>query len=329
MKLASLRAGGPDGTLIVVSRDLQRAIRVPDIAPTLQRALENWPDAAEELRKVADSLERGGAFGSFSLDHRELASPLPRAYQFLDGSVYLHHMEKARKARGAAMPPNYQTEPLMYQALSDSFRGPLEDMPLPSEDLEIDYEAEVAVVVDEVPMGTPAERASKYIRLVMLLNDYTLRALTRTELPKGFGFLQAKPTSAFSPVAVTPDELGDAWDGTKLSLPLLSYVNGKPMGGPNAGSDMFFDYPELIAHAARTRTLTAGTIIGAGTVSNKKEGTGYSCIAEARTDEQLKYGEARTPFFRFGDKVRIEMNDAAGRSIFGVIEQRIVQAPAA
>jgi len=328
MKLASLKSGGRDGTLIVVSRDLRHAARVPDVAPTLQHAIENWHQSRPMLEKAAQSLDAGAASGAFEFDPTQLASPLPRAYQFLDGSVYLHHMQKARKARGAAMPPNYETEPLMYQALSDSFRGPLDDMPLPSEDLEIDYEAEVAVVVDEVPMGTPADRAGNYIRLIMLLNDYTLRALTRTELPKGFGFLQAKPTSAFSPVAVTPDELGDAWDGQKLSLPLLSFVNDKQMGAPNAGKDMFFTYPQLIAHAARTRTLSAGTIIGAGTVSNQAEGSGYCCIAEARTDEQLHHGKPKTPFFRFGDRVRIEMRDAQNRSIFGAIDQRIVQAPA-
>jgi fumarylacetoacetate (FAA) hydrolase len=329
MKLASLKSASRDGALVVVSRELRHAIRVPHIAPTLQNALENWSDAQPQLQEVARALEAGTARGAFELDLKQLASPLPRAYQFLDGSVYLHHMQKARKARGAAMPPNFETDPLMYQALSDAFRGPLDDMPLPSEDLEIDYEAEVAVVVDEVPMGTPASRAGEYIRLVMLLNDYTLRALTRTELPKGFGFLQAKPTSAFSPVAVTPDELGDAWDGEKLSLPLLSFVNDRQMGAPNAGKDMYFTYPQLIAHAAHTRTLSAGTIIGAGTVSNQAEGSGYSCIAEARTDEQLRYGEPRTPFFRFGDRVRIEMRDRDNQSIFGPIDQRIVQVRAA
>jgi fumarylacetoacetate (FAA) hydrolase len=329
MKLASLRAGGRDGTLVVTRRDLSTAVPVPHVAPTLQQALENWRECEPALREVAQALERGPVAGAFALDVDALASPLPRAYQFLDGSVYLHHMQKARKARGAAMPPNFESDPLMYQGLSDRFGGPTEDMALPSEDLEIDYEAEVAVVVDDVPLGVTPEQAASHIRLVMLLNDYTLRAVTRTELPKGFGFLQAKPTSAFSPVAVTPDELGAAWNGARLALPLRSWVNGKPMGAPNAGDDMYFDYPQLIAHAARTRALSAGTIIGAGTVSNRTEGRGYCCIAEARTDEQLQYGEPRTPFFRFGDRVRIEMLDADGRSLFGAIEQRIVQSRAA
>jgi len=325
MKLASLKSGSRDGLLAVVSRDLEHAVLVPQIATTLQQALENWNDCRPALERAAQALEAGQSPTAFKLDPVGLESPLPRAYQFLDGSVYLHHMQKARKARGAAMPPNFETEPLMYQGLSDRFCGPRDDMELPSEDLEIDYEAEVAVVVDDVPMGVSVQQAARHIKLVMLLNDYTLRALTRTELPKGFGFLQAKPTSAFSPVAVTPDELGDAWDGARVQLPLVSSINGTPMGAPNAGEDMFFTYPQLIAHAARTRRLSAGTIIGAGTVSNQREGAGYCCIAEARTDEELKQGQARTPFFRFGDRVRIEMLDAQGRSIFGAIEQRIVR----
>jgi fumarylacetoacetate (FAA) hydrolase len=324
MKLASLKSSSRDGVLVVVNRDLTRAVQATGIAATMQQAIEQWSDAAPRLQAVFERLQAGDCPGSFVLDVNQLASPFPRAYQFVDGSVYLHHMEKARKARGAAMPPNYQTEPLMYQAVSDAFCGPTEPMLLPSESLDIDYEAEVAVVVDDVPMGTAAAAASRHIKLVMLLNDYTLRALTKTELPKGFGFLQAKPTSAFSPVAVTPDELGDAWDGERLSLPLTSHVNGKLMGQPDAGQDMFFSYPQLIAHAARTRTLGAGTLIGAGTVSNR-DGGGYSCIAEARTDEEIEHGAPQTPFFRFGDTVRIEMFDKGGRSVFGAIEQRILK----
>jgi fumarylacetoacetate (FAA) hydrolase len=325
MKLASLREGGRDGTLIVVDRALERAVRVPEVAPTLQRALERWADCAERLAETAAELEAGQRQDAFALDMDALASPLPRAFQFLDGSVYLHHMAKARKARGAAMPPNFETDPIMYQGLSDRFIGPREPMPLPSEDLGIDYEAEVAVVLDDVPMGTPPERAGAYIRLVMLLNDFTLRTLTRTELPKGFGFVQAKPTSAFSPVALTPDELGDAWDGTRLSLPILSSINGRAMGRANAGHDMYFDFPRLIAHAARTRRLSAGTIIGAGAVSNKDPATGHACLAELRADEELRDGQATTPWLRFGDRVRIEMLDAQGRSLFGAIDQPVVQ----
>lgn len=322
MKLASLKSGR-DGRLIVVSRDLRRAVQVPQIAQTMQQAIDQWADCAPRLQAVFDQLQSGQCPEAFDLDQQALASPFPRAYQFLDGSVYLHHMEKARKARGAEMPPNYKTEPLMYQGLSDRFDGPFDPMRIPDASLGLDYEAEVAVVTDDVPMGCTMEQAKGHIKLVMLLNDYTLRTITRTELPKGFGFVQAKPTSAFSPVAVTLDELGEHWDGSRLSLPILSSVNGKPMGCANTGNDMFFMYPQLIAHAARTRTLSAGTIIGAGAVSNLDHSTGYACIAEARIDEELEHGEARTPFFRDGDTIRIEILDPAGATIFGAIEQRI------
>lgn len=326
MKLASLKDGGRDGTLIVVSSDLSRAVRVPEIAATLQLAIENWGTHCARLAHVYADLQANVLTQAFALDVNQLASPLPRSFQFLDGSVYLHHMEKARKARGAEMPPNYKTEPLMYQGLSHAFDGPREPMRLPSELLDTDYEAEVAVVVDDVPMGVSVADAKSHIKLVMLLNDYTLRALTRTELPKGFGFLQAKPTSAFSPVAVTPEELGDAWDGSKLSLPLYSYINGRQMGCPNTGKDMFFSYPQLIAHAARTRNLAAGTIIGAGSVTNNDEAVGFGCIAEARIHEELKDGKSTTPWMRFGDVVRIDMLDPQGHSIFGAIEQTLERA---
>lgn len=324
MKLASLRQGGRDGTLIVVDCALRRAVAVPDIATTLQGALDDWAGLAPRLAAAYADLVAGRRPDAFAFDAAACASPLPRSYQFLDGSVYLYHMEKARRARGVDMPPNYRTEPLMYQGVSDGFCGPREALPLPDEALEIDYEAEVAIIVDDVPMGIRAADAGRHIQLVMLLNDVTARALTRTELPKGFGFLQSKPTSSFSPVAVTPDELGAAWDGVKLSLPLLSSVNGKPMGRPNAGTDMFFTYPDLIAHAARTRRLGAGTIIGAGSVSNRDEATGFGCIAEARLHEQDRHGSATTSFLRFGDVVRIDMLDAEGESIFGAIEQSVV-----
>ena len=327
MKLASLKSGR-DGRLIVVSRDLRRGVVVPDIAATLQQAIDDWSALAPRLQVVFDQLQSGQCADSFDIDVDALASPFPRAYQFLDGSVYLHHMEKARKARGAAMPPNYKTEPLMYQGLSDRFDGPRDPMRIPDDSLELDYEAEVAVVTEDVPMGCTAEQAKGHIKLVMLLNDYTLRSLTRTELPKGFGFMQAKPTSAFSPVAVTLDELGEHWDGDRLSLPILSSVNGKAMGCANTGKDMFFVYPQLIAHAARTRGLSAGTIIGAGAVSNLDPETGHACIAEARIDEEIEHGRALTPFFRHGDVIRIEILDPAGASVFGAIEQSIeVTAP--
>lgn len=322
MKLASLKEGGRDGSLIVVNTALTHAVAVPQIAPTLQHALEHWVRVQPQLKAVHEALDAGRRTDAFAFDPEAMASPLPRAFQFLDGSVYLCHMKKARKARGVAMPPNYETDPLMYQGLSDRFDGPRDPMRVPAEDLGLDYEPEVAVVVDDVPMGVSVADAARHIKLLMLLNDYTLRTLTRSELPKGFGFLQAKPTSAFSPVAVTPDVLGEAWDGTKLNLPLVSSVNAVVMGRPDAGRDMYFNYPQLIAHAARTRSLAAGTIIGAGAVANEDADTGHACLAERRADEEAA-GQPLTPFLGRGDVVRIEMFDVAGRSIFGAIEQRI------
>jgi len=326
LKLASLKAGGRDGTLVVVDAALSRAVAVTAIAPTLQSALERWDVVSPLLDATAIALEANRVVDAFPLVMDELASPLPRSYQFLDGSVYLHHMMKARRARGAAMPAEYETVPLMYQGVSDAFRGPTETMRLPSEDLEIDCEAEVAVIVDDVPMGISASTAGQHIKLVMLMNDFTCRALTRSEIPKGFGFLQSKPTSSFSPVAATPDTLGPAWDGLRLHGRLRTAINGRMLGNPDAGQDMFFTYPELIAHAARTRDLAAGTIIAAGAVSNLDPSTGHGCIAEARVDEIERDGEARTPWLRFGDVVRIEMLDYAGRTLFGAIEQVIAPA---
>ena len=324
MKLASLKNGTRDGSLVVVDRALATCVGVPQIAATMQQAIETWSASAPKLAAVYDQLNAGRIAEAAPFQPHLAESPLPRAYQFLDGSVYLSHMRKARKARGAEMPPNFETEPLMYQAVSDGFIGPVDDMPMPTDELGVDMEAEVAVVVDDVPMGTSAAQAGSHIKLVMLLNDYTLRSLTKTELPKGFGFMQAKPTSGFSPVAVTLDELPQ-WDGDTLHLPLLSSVNGKRIGAPNAGKDMYFTYPQLIAHAARTRKLGAGTIIGAGTVANKDEAAGSSCIAELRANEELEHGKAVTPFLKFGDRVRIEMLDETGRSIFGAIDQRVVK----
>ncbi len=325
MKLASLKQAGRDGELIVVSRDLSRGVKVAHIAATMQDAIERWAQVEHLLHAVAAQLESGSVADTFTVDPALLASPFPRAFQFLDGSVYLHHMEKARKARGAEMPPNYKTEPLMYQGLSDRFIGPRDPMCIPDETLGLDYEAELAVVVDDVPMGTPANQASRHIKLLMLLNDYTLRTLTRTELPKGFGFMQAKPTSAFSPVALTPDELGQFWDGEKLDMPILSYINGNSMGCANTGRDMFFTYPTLIAHAARTRSLSAGTIIGAGAVSNLDPQTGYACLAEKRADEELRDGQATTPWLKVGDRIRIDMVDANGASLFGAIDNIVAK----
>ena len=326
MKLASLKRGGRDGTLVVVDRSMRHAVEVADIAPTLQAALDNWRETAPRLALISAALAAGECPAACAFDARQAASPLPRSFQFLDGSVYLYHMEKARRARGAEMPANYRTEPLLYQGVSDGFIGPRDAMVWPSDDLEIDYEAEIAIVTDDVPMGVSADAAAAHIKLVMLLNDWTARALTRSELPKGFGFLQSKPTSGFSPVALSVDELGSAWDGYKLSLPLHSSVNGLAIGRPNAGHDMFFTYPQLIAHAARTRALGAGTIIGGGAVSNRDPASGHGCLAEVRMDEQHRDGQARTPWLHFGDVVRIEMFDAQGASLFGAIEQRVARA---
>ncbi|MGP9820106.1 fumarylacetoacetate hydrolase family protein [Salinarimonas sp. NSM] len=330
MKLASLKHGR-DGRLVVVSRDLTHATDAFPVVATLQAALDDWERVAPRLADLAESLEHG-AVPSFRFHEHDCASPLPRAYQWADGSAYVNHVELVRKARGAEMPESFWTDPLMYQGGSDAFLGPRDPIRMADEAFGIDFEAEIAVVVGDVPMGATPEVAADAIRLVMLVNDVSLRNLIPGELAKGFGFFQAKPSSAFSPVAVTPDELGAAWAGGKVSLPLLSYVNGKPFGRPNAGVDMTFDFPRLIAHAARTRPLSAGTIIGSGTVSNRDEGggpgrpvdqggLGYSCIAEVRMVETIATGEARTPFLRFGDSVRIEMKDEAGHSLFGAIEQ--------
>ena len=325
MKLASLKSSDRDGALAVVDRNLSTCVRVPRIAPTMQQAIESWRTVAPELEAIYRELNSGKIAGAEPFLPQNSESPLPRAYQFLDGSVYLSHMQKARKARGAEMPANFETEPLMYQGLSDSFIGPLDDMLLPTDELGVDFEAEIAIVVDDVPIGTSVEDAAEHIKLVMLLNDYTLRTLTKIELPKGFGFMQAKPTSGFSPVAVTLDELPQ-WDGRKLNVRLISSVNGHKIGAPHAGRDMYFTYPQLIAHAARTRKLSAGTIIGAGTVANKDESAGSSCIAELRANEELANGKASTPFLKFGDRVRIEVLDDAGQTIFGAIDQRLAKA---
>jgi fumarylacetoacetate (FAA) hydrolase len=333
MKLATLRDGTRDGRLVVVSRDLTRCMSVPGVAISLQQALDDWRPNSVELREVSELLNDGSVPGE-PFDEAACLSPLPRAYQWADGSAYVNHVELVRKARGAEMPASFWTDPLMYQGGSDSFLAPREPIRMADEAWGIDFEAEVAVVTDDVPMGIGAEDAGGHVRLLMLVNDVSLRGLIPAELAKGFGFFQSKPSSAFSPVAVTPDELGDAWDGGKVRLPLLSTLNGQPFGRPRADADMTFEFPTLIAHAARTRPLAAGTIVGSGTVSNKGKdggpgrsitegGDGYSCIAELRTVETLRDGQPKTPFMRFGDCIRIEMLDTAGRSIFGAIEQLV------
>lgn len=332
MKLASLKNGKRDGRLVVVSRDLTRYTDASFLAPTLQAALDDWRRIAPHLTALSETLEHGSVPSERFHEHDAL-SPLPRAYQWADGSAYVNHVELVRKARNAEMPETFWTDPLMYQGGSDAFLAPRNPIRMADEAYGIDMEGEIAVVVDDVPMGASVDEAREAIRLVMLVNDVSLRGLIPAELAKGFGFFQSKPSSAFSPVAVTPEELGDAWDGGKIHLPLSVDLNGKPFGRANAGVDMTFDFPTLVAHAAKTRPLCAGSIIGSGTVSNKLEGgpgkpvaeggAGYSCIAEIRMIETINEGQPTTPFMRFGDTVRIEMKDKAGHSIFGAIEQTV------
>ena len=331
MKLATLK-GGRDGRLVVVSNDLSRYVTAEQVADTLQEALDNWADAEPALVEIAASLEDGAGE---SFDPADCEAPLPRAYQWADGSAYVNHVELVRKARGAEMPASFWTDPLMYQGGSDSFIGPHEPILAASEDWGIDFEAEVTVVTDDVPMGVSAENALLHVKLIMIVNDVSLRGLIPGELGKGFGFFQSKPSSAFSPIAVTPDELGDAWVDNKVHLPLLSTLNDELFGKPEAGIDMTFDFSQLVAHAAKSRPLGAGTIIGSGTVSNKLDGgpgkpvneggVGYSCIAEQRTIETIQDGSPTTSFMQFGDRIRIEMCNADGESIFGTIDQTVVR----
>ena len=328
MKLGSLKEGGRDGTLVVVSRDLSRAVQASGIAPTMQRALEDWSNVAPRLNALYDALEDGSADGAFDLDVAKLAAPLPRAFEFVDGSAYLPHVARVRRARGAEVPASFYTDPLMYQATSAGFLGPRDPVRVVDEAHGIDLEAELVVVTDDVPMAVTPEQAAAHIQLIGLVNDVSLRNLIPGELAKGFGFLQSKPRSALSPVFVTPDELGDAWRGNKVHLPLLTHVNGEWFGAPEAGVDMQFDFAQLVAHAAKTRPLSAGTIVGSGTIANEDTGKGASCFAELRTVEALRDGKPSTPFLSFGDSVRIEMLDAAGDSIFGAIDQRIERQPA-
>ncbi len=332
MKLATIKNGARDGRLVVVSKDLTRATDAASIAPTLQAALDDWTHMAPRLQQLAEQVELGSV-PTFRFHEHDCESPLPRAYQWADGSAYVNHVELVRKARGAEMPESFWSDPLMYQGGSDAFIGPRDPIRLADEAWGIDMEGEVAVIVDDVKMGASVDEARAAIRLVMLVNDVSLRGLIPAELGKGFGFFQSKPSSAFSPVAVTPDELGEAWDGGKLHLPLCVDYNGKPFGRANAGVDMTFDFPTLIAHAAKTRPLGAGAIIGSGTVSNKLDGgpgkpvdqggVGYSCLAEIRTVETIDQGAAKTPFMSFGDTVRIEMMNDKHHSIFGAIEQTV------
>ena len=328
MKLASLKQGGRDGTLIVVSRDLTRAVEAGAVAPTLQRALEDWETVAPRLNALSEALDGSDAetingLPVFAFDPAALAAPLPRAYEFVDGSAYLPHVERVRRARGAEVPEGFYVDPLMYQAVSAGFYGPRDPVRVPSEDYGIDLEAEVVIVTDDVPMGVTPEQAAAHIQLIGLVNDVSLRNLIPNELAKGFGFLQSKPRSALSPVFVTPDELGADWRDSRVHLPLLTHINGAWFGAPEAGVDMHFNFAQLVAHAAKTRPLSAGTIVGSGTVANQDTSLGASCFAEKRTVETLEHGKPVTPFMRYGDTVRIEMLTRAGVSVFGAIEQRI------
>jgi fumarylacetoacetate (FAA) hydrolase len=333
MKLASLKTAKRDGQLIVVSQDLKYAVKVEHIALTLQQALDSWDTKAPLLEQVYRSLCAGSQDKCFEFNAQLCSSPLPRAFQWADGSAYVNHVELVRKARGAEMPESFWTDPLMYQGGSDDFIGPYDDIVFANDNWGIDFEAEIAVITDDVPMGTEASSAGSHIRLLMLVNDVSLRGLIPGELAKGFGFFQSKPSSAFSPIAVTPDELGDNWQDNKVHLPLLSYYNAALFGKPSAGQDMTFNFAQLVAHAAKTRNLGSGTIIGSGTVSNKQGtghgsaiaegGVGYSCIAELRMIETIREGKPSTAFMSFGDTIKIEMLDKDNQSIFGAIEQKV------
>jgi len=323
MKLATLKDGSRDGQLVVVSRDLAQAHHATGIAGTMQHLLDDWNFVSPQLEDLAATLNDGKARHAFVFDPRQCMAPLPRAFQWVDGSAYLNHVELVRKARGAEVPASFYQDPLMYQGGSDDFLGPTDDAVFASTDWGIDFESEVAVVTGDVAMGTSPDSALDSVRLLMLVNDWSLRNLIPAELAKGFGFLQAKPATAFGPVAVTPDELGDAWQGGRVHLTLESRWNDRSVGRTEAGPEMSFHFGQLIAHVAKTRRLRAGSIVGSGTVSNKDWGHGYSCIAEKRAIETIESGAPRTEFMQFGDTIRIEMRGRDGQSLFGAIEQRV------
>jgi fumarylacetoacetate (FAA) hydrolase len=324
MKFATLKNNSRDGKLVLVKRDLSQAIAVDDIAPTMQILMDSWAKLSPLLQKKYDDLNQNKLQDAFHFNPKQCESPLPRAYQWADASAYVNHVELVRKARKAPMPESFWSDPLMYQGGSDAFIGPQDDIEVESTDFGIDMEAEVAMIVDDLPMGASLLEAEKAIRLVMLVNDISLRNLIPNELAKGFGFFQSKPSSAFSPVAITPDELGDAWDGKKLHYPLTTHLNDELLGEPNCGIDMTFDFPTIIAHAAKTRPLQAGCIIGSGTISNRERSKGSSCLAEKRMIEIIESGSPQTPFMQFNDQVRIEMFDSHGVSLFGAIDQKVV-----
>ena len=329
MKLASLKSSSRDGRLVIVSRDLTRWLPVPDIAVTLQAALDDWSMLAPRLAERAAALEASHALpAAIAFDPAHCAAPLPRAFHWVDGSAYVNHVELVRKARGAEMPASFWTDPLVYQGGSDDLLGARDDVPFGDEAWGIDLEAEIAVITDDVPMGTTVDKAASHIKLLTLINDWSLRNLVPGELAKGFGFYQSKPATAFAPVAVTPDELGGAWRDCKVHLPLLSRINGADFGRPDAGTDMTFNFAQLIAHVTKTRRLGAGAIVGSGTVSNYDRSRGASCLAEKRTLEQLESGKPQTPFLKFGDRVSIEMRGADGQNIFGTLDNRVVRSGA-
>lgn len=325
MKLASYNNGRRDGQLMLVSRDLTKTVAVPAIAHTMQQLLDGWDLLRPQLQELYDALNEGMLDNAQAFDEAKCLSPLPRAYQWADGSAYVNHVELVRKARGAEMPETFWTDPLFYQGGSDSFIAPKADIPLASEDWGIDFESEIAVITDDVPMGVSTANAAKHIKLLMLVNDVSLRNLIPGELAKGFGFFQSKPSSSFSPVAVTPDELGVRWEDSKVHLPLITYLNGELFGRPNAGVDMTFNFSQLVSHVTKTRPLGAGAIIGSGTISNYDRSAGSSCLAEKRMLEVIAEGKATTPFMRFGDTVRIEMLDDNDVTIFGSIDQKVVE----
>ena len=328
MKLATLKGGGRDGRLAIVSRDLRHCLLVPGIASTLQAALDDWESVAPRLAERAAALVTHAHADVMPFDAAGCAAPLPRAHHWVDGSAYVNHVELVRKARGAEMPASFWTEPLVYQGGSDDLLGPRDDAPFGDEAWGIDLEAEVAVITDDVPMGTDAAQGAGHIKLITLVNDWSLRNLIPGELAKGFGFYQSKPATAFAPVAVTPDELGEAWRDSKVHLPIVSRINGTPFGRPEAGTDMTFNFAQLIAHVTKTRRLGPGTIIGSGTVSNYDRSRGSSCLAEVRMLEQIAHGKPHTPFLKFGDRVEIEMHARDGSDIFGTLDNRVARASA-
>ena len=324
MKLATLKRGGRDGILVVTNQDLSLAVEATEIAANLQSALDRWEHTAPQLAELSDQINANKVKEAFPLNAQMLAAPLPRAFQCLDGSAYLPHVERVRRARGAEMPASFLTDPLMYQAVSDGFLGPTDPIEMASVDHGIDFEAEIIVITSDIPMGASPKVCGEHIELIGIMNDVSLRNLIPNELAKGFGFLQSKPRSALGPVVVTPDELGDDWHNNKLHRPLVSTLNGQLFGQPNAGDDMQFCFAELLAHAATTRPLGAGTILGSGTIANEDLSRGASCLAEKRVLEIIEHGQASTPFLQFGDQISIEMFDRSGKSIFGAINQRVM-----